>query len=575
MSKHTTTTAALKATTVDTRLLDAKIIKLDGTNIEDLIKNSSIKIEDGRTNPTNRDIWEHAAVQNEDGSVTVKNLHCPDASGWSYENIGGVVGEGYEGEIITQFVPSRVCPVSYYGEDSEAWTEDDIPYMEPGKKLKVVDFDGTSFGEESYEYCNMDLSKVVDGSDLFSIVFPHDVELPVFRLYNTTFSNLEHASYMVNNSCEDYYHYSRFIVRLSDVSFPKLNDGTSMFETNNIELYNVSFPNLNVGTCMFYGCNCQFSGEIDFPSLAIGDSMFFYAKSNILDELKYRNVNLSRLTDGSMMFEGMLLPDDYPPGSTETWTIKLPSLVYAPRMFYSCPLEQFISDLPSLKEASDMFAYTSLERFSGSLPNLMHACDMFSNCKLDAQSVLHILNSIPTREDDPRVEFDWVYNEETDEVERKEIIHDRPVDENGDGVTKIGINCLDDEESKNQFAQEMGYDTWSEVVSAFIDEKKWFVDWQFNGEAPASYSLRGGNTISQPIWAKLREVEPKKDEKGKKLPFSYEYTSQDGKKFYHLDWFHESLGTTGYTQFDSLQAAEEHYGLIRKEKTTTTKKEEA
>ena len=202
---------------------------------------------------------------------------------------------------------------------------------------------------------------------------------------------------------------------------------------------------------------------------------------------------------------------------------------------------------------------------------------MFTNCKLDAQSVLHILDSIPTREDDPRIWWDEVYNEETGEFEMKEIMHDRPMMDSGEeveGVTKIGINCLDDEDSKNQFAQEMGYESWSEVVSAFIDEKNWFVDWQFNGEVPTNYSLRGGATITNPIWAKLREVEPKKDEKGKKLPFSYEYTSQDGKHFYHLDWFHESLGYTGYTQFDSLEAAEEHYGLIRKENSITTKEKE-
>lgn len=69
-TNYTTNTAALKATRADVQKLDAKSIdaksiKLNGINIEDLLSSgggSNIIIEDGRTNPTNRDIWEHAAV---------------------------------------------------------------------------------------------------------------------------------------------------------------------------------------------------------------------------------------------------------------------------------------------------------------------------------------------------------------------------------------------------------------------------------------------------------------------------------------------------------------------------------
>lgn len=86
---YTTKTPSLKATIADIRNLeaksiDAKTIKLNGTNIEDLLSSggSNIIIEDGREVKTKYDIWEHAAVENEDGSITVKNLYVPDASGW-------------------------------------------------------------------------------------------------------------------------------------------------------------------------------------------------------------------------------------------------------------------------------------------------------------------------------------------------------------------------------------------------------------------------------------------------------------------------------------------------------------
>ena len=79
---------------MDAKSIDAKTIKLNGINIENLLSSggsSNIIIEDGRAIKTKYDIWEHAAVENEDGSVTVKNLYVPDASGWNDENIGGEI----------------------------------------------------------------------------------------------------------------------------------------------------------------------------------------------------------------------------------------------------------------------------------------------------------------------------------------------------------------------------------------------------------------------------------------------------------------------------------------------------
>ena len=83
---------------LDAKSIDAKTIKLNGTNIEDLLSSggSNIIIEDGREIKTKYDIWEHAAVENEDGSVTVKNLYVPDTSGWNDENIGGEINTNWD-----------------------------------------------------------------------------------------------------------------------------------------------------------------------------------------------------------------------------------------------------------------------------------------------------------------------------------------------------------------------------------------------------------------------------------------------------------------------------------------------
>jgi hypothetical protein len=41
-----------------------------------------------------------------------------------------------------------------------------------------------------------------------------------------------------------------------------------------------------------------------------------------------------------------------------------------------------------------------------------------------------------------------------------------------------------------------------------------------------------------------------------------DYTSEDDSKFYNLNWFHETTGSTdGYTQFNSLEEAITHFNI--------------
>ena len=138
----------------------------------------------------------------------------------------------------------------------------------------------------------------------------------------------------------------------------------------------------------------------------------------------------------------------------------------------------------------------------------------------------------------------------------------------GQGYIDIGIDCADDDESKNAFAQEIDYDTWDELIQEFTD-KNWNVRFTFNPQT-SSYSMRGGVAQSQ-VYVKLEEVimpseEDLKDRTKRIRKPYYAYTSADGSKFYNLHTYHESnTSHEGYTLFNSLGEAIEHYGLIEKQ----------
>lgn len=219
--------------------------------------------------------------------------------------------------------------------------------------------------------------------------------------------------------------------------------------------------------------------------------------------------------------------------------------------------EEFYTDLPKLKNGCEMVPASRI--FRGSLPSLVNGCGMFNQinsiCFLDALSVLCIVSSIPDRtgltntDGHPR---SW------DNTTGSYII-----DETIGGYIDIGIDCANTDEAKNAFAQEIEYDSWDELIQEFTD-KNWVVRFSFNPRT-SSYSMRNIGIEEQPIFVKIEEATENVTRRELKR---YRYTSQDGEKHYNLHCYHTSNGdNTGYTQFDSLEAAEEHYGLIRKEES--------
>jgi hypothetical protein len=139
---------------------------------------------------------------------------------------------------------------------------------------------------------------------------------------------------------------------------------------------------------------------------------------------------------------------------------------------------------------------------------------MFYKCKLDAQSVKNIIETINTYSD----------------------------------ILTLGMGCNNTTVDKNLFAQEIGYTDMTSLLAA-LQAKGWTVTAQYNGRPTTTYSLRKTSTNTLPVFVKLEEVEEEK---------YADYVSEDGSKKYKLDWFHETTGSTeGYTQFNTLEEAVE------------------
>jgi hypothetical protein len=160
---------------------------------------------------------------------------------------------------------------------------------------------------------------------------------------------------------------------------------------------------------------------------------------------------------------------------------------------------------------------------------------MFSNCKLDAPSVANIIHFIPQRDAKPTT-----------------------TTEAGNIYISVGITNTD--AAKQAFAEECNCEDWAELNKEF-DDKNWAVVWQFNGEA-STFDLRSPRP-STAVFARLEEVIMPTEEEIE-TP-RYEYTSQDGSKFYNIHWYHDSnTNNEGYDYFESLEEAISAYGVLPK-----------
>ena len=252
----------------------------------------------------------------------------------------------------------------------------------------------------------------------------------------------------------------------------------------------------------------------DLSSLTSGRLMFSKCSN-----LATFTSDLSSLTNGDGMFDSCS-------NITSFKYSDLSSLTTSGSMFIRCDkLSTFNSDLSSLTNGHGMFCFCSkLTSFTSSLSSLTHGQYMFDSNKLDAPSVKNIIDTINTVESAP---------------------------------LGIAMGCDSNPTDKDIFAQEVGYSDMTTLLAA-LQNKGWTVSVQYNGRPSSNYSLRQPESL--PVFVKLVEVVLPIDEE--EISPIYEYTSQDGSKFYNLDWFHETTGSTDtYTQFSSLNEAISHFNI--------------
>lgn len=320
--KYTTKTASLKATRADVQKLDAKSIdakniKLKGTNIEDLIQNSSVNIEDGREVKTKYDIWEHAAVENEDGSITVKNLYIPDASGWNADF-------GEELKINGPYYVDNVD--DFYGVSraiikNKLYLNDEITEEISGwfKYITYADIDPENPGEP---IASFDTNKIVDGTSLFETFSGEEINVNQTYAHcyiDSNFDNLKNGELMFSNYGGVPNHKLDFISNL-----PNLVNGSKMFAGMEVRTFSSD----------------KNGSKVNLDNLEIGDEMFdaTWGGQYIHDQIEA----LPKLKSADYMFgDG---------SSPSKWTLSLPSLENGNMMFgMENGVKEFYSDLPKLK----------------------------------------------------------------------------------------------------------------------------------------------------------------------------------------------------------------------------------
>ena len=301
------------------------------------------------------------------------------------------------------------------------------------------------------------------------------------------------------------------------------------YECNNLTTFTSDLSSLTSGEGMFCFCENLTTFNVgDLSSLTNGNSMF-----NECHNLTTFTSNMSSLTDGTSMFGGCK--------KLTTFSSDLSSLTDGNSMFNECHnLTTFDADLSSLTNGTSMFyGCTNLTSFNSKLSSLKIGHEMFGSCKLDASSVKNIIDTIKTAP--------------------------------SNGIW-LGMGCDNNTEDKDLFAQEIGYNTMTELLSAF-NNKGWPVTAQYNGRPTTTYTLRKPQSL--PVFVKLEEVILPSEEEialakenGERImPPHYEYTSEDGSKLFNISWFHETTGSTeGYTQFNSIEEAIETFNIKQVER---------
>lgn len=204
----------------------------------------------------------------------------------------------------------------------------------------------------------------------------------------------------------------------------------------------------------------------------------------------------------------------------------LKSLEDGYEMFRNTNIHDFTYDMPSLKNGDYMFYGTPLSEFVGDLDTLETGNQMFRSASLSAVSVRYIFFGLPERTNNPTITIGINVQKGTTEEETMEAL--------------------------NYFAKKASFDSWENLKSEFAS-KGWNAQFLYGGKSTSiTYGLRRINT---PVYARVEEVFTKGEKE------NAEYTSEDGQRCFNLEYFNDGIDTTGYTLFDSLEEAIEHFNI--------------
>ena len=586
---YTTKTAALKATTADIRNLNAQEIKLKGKNILDYIEESTPTVkhsQDTRETVTENDLWGQWIETTEDGTIIVHDdVVNPNgsSSAWNInitkvENNKAYVNETLYGNIQTDKIKNGQA------------------MFRAGRKLTSFDSDLSNLtsGKYMFTFCNnlqsfvSDLTNLKDGDSMFavcnslpsfSISLPNLIsgknmfqECISLTSFNSNLSNLEDGNEM-------------FVYCPGLISFnsdlPHLINGTAMFEScenlntfsSNLDGTPINLSNLVKAHRMFAGCNLS-SFCSNMPNL-ISSEWMFMACTN-LDSF---TANLHNLSFSFGMFEQC--------SNLSSFNSDLTNLKNSHRMFQNCTnLTSFTIDLPNLTVASDMFNGSNLTSFTSDLSSLTCGSGMFNKCKLNPSSIMYIAESIKNiiaekelyiNGSIPYIVFeDGKYSASNGFMSNGDYIfsYSAPnpiiatISSNAVGLLTLGIDVVNDPDTIDQqlqtFAKDATFNSWDELKQFFVD-KGWTVAFQYGGTSTNITLSEDEQFRGTPVYARLIEVTPEGEEYTEKEKASAEYCTEDGTKYYNIDWGHDVTDYSQYEYFGSLLEACGYYGVIPKE----------
>jgi hypothetical protein len=227
--------------------------------------------------------------------------------------------------------------------------------------------------------------------------------------------------------------------------------------------------------------------------------------------LKKWSVPVPNLTSAGWAFKNS--------GLTE-WTVGFPAMKGAwgksSQIFGDANLIRFAGDLSKLEEGAQMFWYVyGMTSFESTLSSLRSGSLMFTASRLDKDSALRILNSIPPYTSGKHPLLIGIH-----------------IDHKYDPEVNLALKKAD-----------INYTPTVELPEEVTEGKGWTVDVQWNGKPTSTASTFDRGTL---IYAKVGELE-----------------HPDGTTEKYLDWGHYVSGweARGYEQFRSLESAYEYFGL--------------